>query len=108
MKTEPGRDPMQLTESQPNLEFSHIVCCGGPQEHTDFPKEGQYAFAMLLLPLRPTIAWQSQAKNTKLHENPVVDHKYLSDKRDLLMISKGVRFANEVVMTGEEPKDLIK
>lgn len=28
----PGRDPMHLTESQPNLEFFHTVCYGGPPE----------------------------------------------------------------------------
>lgn len=28
----PGRDPMQLTDSQPNLEFFHTVCYGGPPE----------------------------------------------------------------------------
>jgi len=42
----PDRDPMDLTESQPNLEFFHTVCYGGPPEYTDFPKEGQWAIAM--------------------------------------------------------------
>lgn len=41
-----GRDPLELTETQPNLEFFHTVCYGGPPEYTDFPKEGQYAFSM--------------------------------------------------------------
>lgn len=29
----PNRDPMELTESQPNLEFFHTVCYGGPPEY---------------------------------------------------------------------------
>lgn len=41
-------------------------------------------------------------------ENPIVDHRYLSDRRDVLMMSEGVRFANEIVMTGAGTKDKIK
>lgn len=40
---EPGRDPMGLTEKQPNLEFFHTVCYGGPPEYTDKPK-GEYIY----------------------------------------------------------------
>lgn len=49
----------------------HTVCYGGPPEYTDFPKEGQWALSNL------------------------------DDKRDLLMMSEGVRWANELVMEGE-------
>jgi choline dehydrogenase-like flavoprotein len=31
-RREPGRDPMELTETQPNLEFFHTICYGGPPE----------------------------------------------------------------------------
>lgn len=41
-----GRDPMDLTETQPNLEFFNTICYGGPPEYTDFPKEGEWAFSM--------------------------------------------------------------
>jgi choline dehydrogenase-like flavoprotein len=47
-------------------------------------------------------------ESTDPTRNPVVDHKYLSDRRDLLMMSEGVRFANEIVMTGAGTKDKIK
>lgn len=47
-------------------------------------------------------------KSTDPLENPEVDHKYLDDKRDLLMMSEGVRFANELVMTGAGTRDKIK
>ena len=108
MKTEPGRDPMHLTETQPNLEFFHTVCYGGPPEYTDFPKEGQYAFAMCCFLCGLQSRGEVKLKSAKARENPIVDHKYLSDKRDLLMLAEGVRFANEIVMTGEGTKDLIK
>ena len=105
---EPGRDPMQLTSSQPNLEFFHTVCYGGPPEYTDFPKEGQFAFAMCCFLCGLQSRGEVKLKSNDARENPMVDHKYLSDKRDLLMMSEGVRFANEIVTTGEGTKDIIK
>ena len=108
MPREPGRDPMALTESQPNLEFFHTICYGGPPEYTDKPNPGQYAFAMccFLCGLQSRGFVKLNSKDPK--ENPIVDHKYLDDKRDLLMMSEGVRFANELVTQGEGTKDLIK
>ena len=105
---QPDRDPMGLTKSQPNLEFFHTICYGGPPEYTDFPKEGQYAFAMSCFMCGLQSRGEVKLKTTNCRENPIVDHKYMSDKRDLLMMSEGVRFANEVVMTGEGTKDVIK
>lgn len=105
---EPGRDPMGLTESQPNLEFFHTVCYGGPPEYTDFPKEGQYAFAMCCFLCGLQSRGEVKLKSTDPRDNPIVDHAYLSDKRDLLMMSEGVRFANELVTQGAGTKDIIK
>lgn len=105
---EPGRDPMLLTETQPNLEFFHTVCYGGPPEYTDFPKEGQFAFAMCCFLCGQQSRGEVKLKSTDPRENAHVDHKYLSDKRDLLMMSEGVRFANELVMEGEGTKDKVK
>lgn len=107
-KREPGRDPMALTSTQPNLEFFHTICYGGPPEYTDKPKEGQYAFAMCCFLCGQQSRGHVKLKTTDPRENPLVDHKYLSDKRDLLMMSEGVRFANELVMTGEGTKDKVK
>lgn len=107
-KRSPGRDPMDLTETQPNLEFFHTICYGGPPEYTDFPKSGQYAFAMCCFLCGLQSRGNVTLNSTDPNENPIVDHKYLDDKRDLLMMAEGVRFANEVVTQGEGTKDLIK
>lgn len=104
----PGRDPMDLTETQPNLEFFHTICYGGPPEYTDFPKAGQYAFAMCCFLCGMQSRGEVKLDSTDPKVNPIVDHKYMSDKRDLLMMSEGVRFANELVTQGEGTKDLIK
>lgn len=103
-----GRDPMDLTPSQPSLEFFHTVCYGGPPEYTDFPKEGQYAFAMCCFLCGAQSRGYIKLKSTKCRESPMVDHKYVSDRRDLLMMAEGCRFANEIVTTGAGTRDKIK
>ena len=105
---EPGRDPMGLTSSQPNLEFFNTVCYGGPPEYKDFPKEGQFAFAMCCFLCGLQSRGEVKLNSTNPLENPMVDHKYMSDKRDLIMMSEGVRFANEIVTQGAGTKDVIK
>ncbi|KAI9685608.1 MAG: hypothetical protein M1822_004466 [Bathelium mastoideum] len=104
----PGRDPMGQASSQPSLEFFHTVCYGGPPEYTDFPKEGQYAFAMCCFLCGAQSRGEVKLNSTNCHDNPFVDHRYMSDRRDLLMMSEGVRFANEIVTTGAATKDVIK
>ena len=104
----PGRDPMGLTETQPNLEFFHTVMYGGPPEYTDFPKEGQYALSMCCFLCGMQSRGFVKLKDANPLTNPIVDHKYMDDKRDLIMMSEGVRWMNELVMTGEGTKDVIK
>lgn len=107
LEREPGRDPMGLTESQPNCEFFNTVCYGGPPEYTDFPKPGQFALAMCVFLCGQRSRGYVTIKTKDPFEPPFADPKYLSDKRDLLMLSEGVRFANEVVMEGKGTKDVI-
>lgn len=104
----PGRDPMDLTESQPNLEFFHTVCYGGPPEYTDKPQPGQWALSMCCFLCGLQSRGYTTIKTTDPFEPPYVDPKYLDDRRDLLMMSEGVRWMNEVIMTGEGTKDVVK
>lgn len=105
---EQGRDPMGLTDSQPNCEFFNTVCYGGPPEYTDNPKAGQWALAMCCFLCGQQSRGEVTIKSTDPFEPPYADPKYLSDKRDLLMLSEGVRFANEVMMEGAGTKDIVK
>jgi choline dehydrogenase-like flavoprotein len=105
---EPGRDPMGLTESQPNHEFFHTVCYGGPPEYTDFPKEGQYAVSVCCFLCGAQSRGEVTLSDTDPFTPPHADPHYLEDERDLIMMSEGVRFANEVVMTGAGTKDIVK
>jgi choline dehydrogenase-like flavoprotein len=108
LEREEGRDPMGLTESQPNCEFFNTVCYGGPPEYTDFPKPGQYALAMCVFLCGQRSRGYVTIKTTDPFEPPFADPCYLSDKRDLMMLAEGVRWANEVVVEGKGTKDVIK
>ena len=99
---------MGLTSSQPNMEFFNTVCYGGPPEYKDFPNEGQFAFAMCCFLCGLQSRGEVKLNSTDALENPIVDHKYMSDKRDLLMVSEGVRFADEIVTQGAGTKHVIK
>ncbi|SMQ50867.1 unnamed protein product [Zymoseptoria tritici ST99CH_1A5] len=105
---EPGRAPMGLTDTQPNLEFFHTVCYGGPPEYEDFPKEGQYAVSVCCFLGGQQSRGYTTINSTDPFEPPFVDPKYLDDKRDLIMMSEGVRFANEVTIEGAGTKGLVK
>jgi choline dehydrogenase-like flavoprotein len=41
-------------------------------------------------------------------QNPIVDHAYMQDPLDMLVMSEACRFANEIVMQGSGTKDIIK
>lgn len=107
LEREPGRDPMGLTESQPNCEFFNTVCYGGPGEYTDNPGPGQFALSMCVFLCGQRSRGYVTIKSKDPFEPPFADPRYLSDKRDLLMLSEGVRFGNEVVMEGLGTKDVI-
>jgi choline dehydrogenase-like flavoprotein len=47
-------------------------------------------------------------KSANPMQNPIVDHNYLSDPLDVLVLSEGVRLGNEVVMKGKGTKDIVK
>ncbi|CAK3741214.1 gmc oxidoreductase [Lecanosticta acicola] len=103
-----GRDPMDLTETQPNMEFFNTICYGGPPEYTDFPKSGEWAFSACTFLCGAMSRGEVKIKTTDPFEPPWVDPRYLSDRRDLLMMSEGVRFLNEVVMEGAGTKNIVK
>lgn len=103
-----GRDPMDLTLKQPNLEFWNTELYGGPKQFVDFPINKKHAFAMCTLLFNARSRGRVSLKSADPMENPIVDHNYLADPLDLLVLSEGCRYANEIVMNGKGTKDIIK
>lgn len=104
-----GRDPMGLTPSQPNIEIVSTECYGGPEQFDNkFPDgETTHAFALMSEPFasksRGSVTWES---GNPL-DNPIVDHNFLADELDVLVLSEGCRFVNEIVMKGKGTAGII-
>ncbi|KAH4915849.1 hypothetical protein HBI79_232440 [Parastagonospora nodorum] len=107
-KREAGRDPMGLTKDQPNIEFWNTELYGGPKQYDDFPVDYKHAFAMCTLLFNQHSRGSVTLKTTDPLQNPIVDHAYMQDPLDMLVMSEACRFANEIIMRGSGTKDIIK
>ncbi|KAI9660406.1 MAG: hypothetical protein M1821_009756 [Bathelium mastoideum] len=105
---EEGRDPMGLTRAQPNVEFFHTECYGGPKQYADFPVNNNYTFAMLPELFSPRSRGTVSIKSSDPLELPTIDHNYLADPLDLLVLTEACRFANEIATKGKGTRDVVK
>ncbi|KAK4986798.1 hypothetical protein LTR50_005093 [Elasticomyces elasticus] len=103
----PGRDAMNLTKKQPNIEYFTTECYGGPKQYDDFPVNS-HAFSMITELFSPRSKGTVTLSSADPLDNPIVDHDYLSDPLDVLVLSEGVRFGNEIVMKGKGTADVVK
>ncbi|KAL1648116.1 hypothetical protein SLS58_002443 [Diplodia intermedia] len=104
-----NRDAMGLLPSaQPNVEWFSTECYGGPKQYADFPGDGQGAFAMISMLLSPRSRGSVTLASTDPTANPVVDHNYLADPLDVLVMAEACRWGNEIVTKGAGTKDYIK
>lgn len=99
---------MGLLPSQPNVEFWNTELYGGPKQYTDFPVDHKHVFSLCALLFNQHSRGSVTLKSKDPLENPVIDHNYLSDPLDILVLSEGCRFANEIVMNGKGTKGVIK
>lgn len=108
-QTQPGRDPMGSTPQQPNVEFFNTECYGGPTHmFHKFPNDGKSAFAMISQLFNPRSRGTVELASADPTANPAVDHNYLQDPLDLLVLAEGCRLGNEIVMEGAGTKDIVK
>jgi choline dehydrogenase-like flavoprotein len=104
-----GRDPMGLTPSQPNIEFWNTECYGGPKQFTDYPDgEKSHAFSIIAELFAPKSRGSVTLKSADPKDNPVVNHNYLSDELDVLVLSEACRFGNEIITMGKGTKDIVE
>jgi choline dehydrogenase-like flavoprotein len=99
---------MGLTPQQPNMEFWNTELYGGPKQYSDFPVDHKHTFAMCNMLFNQRSRGSVTLKSKDAAENPVVDHKYLTDPLDMLVLSEACRFSNEMVMQGKGTKNVIK
>lgn len=103
-----GRDPMGLSSNQPNIEFWNSELYGGPKQFTDFPIDNKHAFAMCTMLFNQRSRGSVTLKSSDSKDNPVVDHAYLEDPLDMLVLSEACRFMNEIVLEGSGTKNIVK
>jgi choline dehydrogenase-like flavoprotein len=99
---------MGLAPNQPNIEVLNTELYGGPKQYDDFPVNKQHAFAMGALLFNQHSRGSVKLSSADPLENPVVDHNYLDDPLDMLVLIEGCHLANEIAMKGKGTKDIIK
>jgi choline dehydrogenase-like flavoprotein len=103
-----GRDPMGLAANQPHMEFWNTELYGGPKQYDDFPIDGKHTFAMCNLLFNQRSRGSVTLASENPLDNPVVDHNYLADPLDMLVMTEACRFANEMVVNGSGTRDVVK
>ncbi|TVY38434.1 Oxygen-dependent choline dehydrogenase [Lachnellula subtilissima] len=103
-----GRDPMGLTSAQPNIEFFSTECYGGPKQFTDFPDgENSHAFSLIAELFAPKSRGSVTLKSPDAKDNPIVNHNYLSEELDVVVLSEACKFANEIITQGKGTRDIV-
>jgi choline dehydrogenase-like flavoprotein len=103
-----GYDPMGLTPAQPNIEIFSTECYGGPSQFADLPLGGESTFSVIPELFSQRSKGTITLKSNDPMVNPIIDHNYLDDPLDLLVLAEACRYANEVVMKGKGTKDIVK
>lgn len=91
---------MGLTPAQPNIEFFTTECYSGPKQYDQFPLDNKHVFSMFAELFAPKSRGSVTLKSADPMVDPVVDYNYLADPLDVLVLSEGCRFGNEMVMKG--------
>ncbi|CAG9952423.1 unnamed protein product [Clonostachys rosea f. rosea IK726] len=103
-----GRDPMGLLPSQPNVEFFTTECYGGPKQYDQLPIDNKHAFSIIAELFAPRSRGSVSLQSADAKGIPVVDCGYLTDPLDVEVLAEACRFGNEIVMSGEGTKDIVK
>jgi choline dehydrogenase-like flavoprotein len=98
-----GRDAMGLTSEQPNVEFFNTECYFAPSPEAA-PTEGKAAFMMFAMLLNAKSAGKVKLNSRNPMDIPIVNHNYLVDSMDELVLAEAARWAHEIVMEGPTRK----
>ena len=104
-----GSDPMGLHPTkQPSIELFNTECYGGPKQYDDFPNApDQSAFSIIVELFSPRSRGSVTLASRDPVANPVVDPAFLAHELDLLVLSEGCRFADEVITKGAGTTDVV-
>ncbi|KAK3720459.1 hypothetical protein LTR37_003872 [Vermiconidia calcicola] len=101
----PGRDPMGLSQHQPNIEAFHTECAPAGFE----PESGEASIFCTVVELfGPRSAGTVRLASADPHDNPLVDHNYFADPLDLEVLAEAAHFMNDIVMEGTGTAPVMK
>ncbi|KAK4063524.1 CAZyme family AA3 [Trichoderma aggressivum f. europaeum] len=104
---EAGKDPMGLTADQPNIEFFTTECYGGLKRFAHLP-EGKSVFGIVAELFSPRSQGTVTITSADATALPVVDHNYLAEPLDVLVLSEACSFANEIITKGKGTSAIVK
>jgi choline dehydrogenase-like flavoprotein len=72
------------------------------------PSAHKHIFSLVTTPFAPRSRGRVTIKSTDAAVMPTIQHEYLSDPLDLLVVSKAVCLGNDIVLNGSGTKDIVK
>lgn len=107
-KANGGKDPFG-PDGQPHFEVDFVpVFADAFQWHFPVPEEGSWLTVIVDL-LRPRSAngWVKLRSDNPL-DDPYININFFEDHLDVIALREGVRFIDDMLMTGDEMKDIIE
>lgn len=104
---EEGLNPMGLTPNQPTTELLTVEYYLDPRPDAVHPTAAEFTTNIVTMLFSPRSKGFVTLKSKDPLENPAVDHRFLEDPLDLLVMSEACQFANEVMVMGEGTRDIV-
>ncbi|KAF3003896.1 hypothetical protein E8E15_000668 [Penicillium rubens] len=107
-KANGGKDPFG-PDGQPHFEVDFVpVFADAFQWHFPVPEEGSWLTVIVdLLRPRSTNGWVKLRSGNPL-DDPYINTNFFEDHLDVIALREGVRFIDDMLMTGDEMKDIIE
>ena len=102
-----NRDPMGQTPAQPNVEIFNCESMLRLNPAEDPELNGKHIFGISTMLLSQQSRGTVKLKSIDPNVNPIVDCKFLQNPLDHLVLSEGVKLANEIVMESEALKGIV-
>jgi choline dehydrogenase-like flavoprotein len=98
---------MDLTPAQPNVEIWGVESMLRLTSEQDPGLHGKHIFGITTLLFNQRARGSVKLKSKDPNAKPVVDNRFLQDPLDQLVLSEGVKMANEIIMQSEALKGLV-
>lgn len=106
-QSQAGRDPLGLTSSQAQVEYFTTERYAAPKHYNNPPPPGQSAFGLIIEGFSALSRGYVKLRSKNPKDKPIIQHNYLSDPLDVLVLSEACKLGAEIMLEGKGTKDLI-